>query len=100
MAIRPATDREVLYLKVAALRAGDGPANVPGPTLRALLERLHLAESFEYPAAPSGVVLPAGRTPRLRIDLATRRPVSAHDHREHVTLGIERPGGPIEWFLS
>lgn len=97
--IRPATDREVLMLRLAALRAGGGPANVPGPALRALLARLSIAESYDYLPAPSGVVIPAGQ--RLRIDLATGRPASSHDRRERVQIGFQAAdGGPIDWFLS
>lgn len=98
--IRPATDSEVLAVRVAAARGGDGTVTIPADRLRALLARLDAAESFDGAAlAPTSVVLGAG-PPRLRIDLATGRPASAHDRRELVTLGIERPGGPIEWFLS
>lgn len=42
--IRPATDRQVLILRLAARSGGDGAVHVPAADLRALLARLDHAE--------------------------------------------------------
>lgn len=78
MAIRPATDRQVLFLRLAARAGGDGAIQVPAAEVRALLARLDLAETTAEPmpvrldvGMPSGIFdawatgLNAGRDPGL-----------------------------------
>ncbi len=93
--IRPATDRQVLFLRLAARAGGDGAIQLPAADVRALLARLDHAE---HQPEPMPVRVDIGQHRPLAIDLATNRPTIARP-AHWPTLGID-PGNGIEWFRA